>query len=467
MAKKNRKKDEQERELTRKEQHMKAADRERNRRVMLGVGITLGLVLLVLLFGILAEFVFKPNSAVASVGDEKIATKDFWKRTYYEQNQLENQYVQMQQLQQQFGGQDIFGAQLSQIQATLSSPFSLGVDVLDKMIEEKIVAREAAARGITVSDEEVDQAIREEIASAQGAVTEAQATSTAEAATVATATAESWTPTPTATIDASGTITATATAFPTPEPQPTRPLLTEELYQEGVTNLNENLQQFNGMALADYRDIVKARLLSNKLSEVIGEEEVETTETQVHARHILLREITPPEPTAVPEGQPEPEPTATPTEVPEGAPTPVPTPAPRTLDEARALAEELRQRILDGEDFATLAAEYSDDLGSGQNGGDLDWFGLGAMVAPFEEAAFALAPGEISEPVETQFGYHLIEVLEKDDARPKDEATLDQERNQAYFDWLQAQLLATDITREDLASRLPSGLDVNPLLLGN
>ena len=223
-----------------------------------------------------------------------------------------------------------------------------------------------------------------------------------------------------------------------------------------------------GMALADYRDIVKARLLSNKLSEVIGEEEVETTETQVHARHILLREITPtPEPTAVPEGQPEPEPTATPTEVPEGAPTPVPTPAPRTLDEARALAEELRQRILDGEDFATLAAEYSDDLGSGQNGGDLDWFGLGAMVAPFEEAAFALAPGEISEPVETQFGYHLIEVLEKDDARPKDEATLDQERNQAYFDWLQAQLLATDITREDLASRLPSGLDVNTLLLGN
>ena len=79
------------------------------------------------------------------------------------------------------------------------------------------------------------------------------------------------------------------------------------------------------------------------------------------------------------------------------------------------------------------------------------------MVDAFEEAAFGLAVGEISQPVETQFGYHIIEVVERDDARPKDESTLEGERQQAFRDWLTAQIVATDIERpDDLASKLPS-----------
>ena len=131
----------------------------------------------------------------------------------------------------------------------------------------------------------------------------------------------------------------------------------------------------------------------------------------------------------------------------------------RTRAATLALAEELRQRILDGEDFAELAQEYSDDPGSGVNGGDLGWFGHGAMVPSFEETAFALAVGEVSEPVESQFGWHLIEVTERDDARPKDEATLDQEKSQAFQIWLQAQVLAYNVERTaDLSSRLPGGV---------
>ena len=90
----------------------------------------------------------------------------------------------------------------------------------------------------------------------------------------------------------------------------------------------------------------------------------------------------------------------------------------------------------------------------------MGWFGRGMMVAPFEEAAFSLPIGEISEPIQSNFGYHIIEVLERDDARPKDEATLDQEKAVAYDDWLRAQISATPVERpSDLMSMLPRGLE--------
>ena len=127
--------------------------------------------------------------------------------------------------------------------------------------------------------------------------------------------------------------------------------------------------------------------------------------------------------------------------------------------EALALAIELRERILAGEDFAALAAAYSDDSGSAANGGDLGWFGRGAMVAPFEEAAFSLPLGEVSEPIKTDFGYHLIEVIERDEARAKDAATLEQEQTQAFQLWLTEQLASDQIERAgDLTALLPPGL---------
>lgn len=73
-------------------------------------------------------------------------------------------------------------------------------------------------------------------------------------------------------------------------------------------------------------------------------------------------------------------------------------------------ATKLRQEIVDGKiDFATAAKEYS-KCPSGQNGGDLGFFGKGVMVPEFETAAFSLKVGEVSQPVQTQFGWHLIEV---------------------------------------------------------
>ncbi|OAI00323.1 molecular chaperone SurA [Methylomonas methanica] len=79
--------------------------------------------------------------------------------------------------------------------------------------------------------------------------------------------------------------------------------------------------------------------------------------------------------------------------------------------EAQKRLVALRERINDGDDFANLARAHSDDKGSAINGGSLDWVGPGALVPPFEEAMNKLAINEISQPVQTQFGWHMIQVL--------------------------------------------------------
>jgi peptidyl-prolyl cis-trans isomerase C len=79
----------------------------------------------------------------------------------------------------------------------------------------------------------------------------------------------------------------------------------------------------------------------------------------------------------------------------------------------KAKAEGILAKIQGGADFAQMAKDNSEDTGSGANGGDLSWFGHGAMVAPFDSAAFALEPGQVSGLVETQFGFHIIKALER------------------------------------------------------
>lgn len=80
------------------------------------------------------------------------------------------------------------------------------------------------------------------------------------------------------------------------------------------------------------------------------------------------------------------------------------------VDSARARAEGLLERITAGEDFAELAREFSGDPGSAALGGDLGWFRRGRMVREFEEAAFSLADGQVSNVVQSDFGFHIIKV---------------------------------------------------------
>ena len=84
----------------------------------------------------------------------------------------------------------------------------------------------------------------------------------------------------------------------------------------------------------------------------------------------------------------------------------------RSKDQARALAEEVLVRARKGDDFARLAVEYSDEPGAGNRGGALGRFSRGQMVPQFEAVAFKLKVGEISDIVETGFGFHIIQRTE-------------------------------------------------------
>ena len=135
---------------------------------------------------------------------------------------------------------------------------------------------------------------------------------------------------------------------------------------------------------------------------------------------------------------PQPEPVASQPEAAAPAPTPAPTPAPapeqsiaashvliqykgsmraaptitRSKDEAKKLATDVMNKAKKGQDFAALAKQYSDEPGAKDRAGALGKFTKGQMVKPFADAAFALKPGEISDVVETDFGFHVIKRTE-------------------------------------------------------
>ena len=119
-----------------------------------------------------------------------------------------------------------------------------------------------------------------------------------------------------------------------------------------------------------------------------------------------------------------------------------------TEEEAKAIKTELDG----GADFAEIAKTKSTDTGSGANGGDLGWFGVGAMVKPFEDAVIAAKVGEVTAPVQSDFGWHLIKVVETriaaapplDDLRDELAAEIEQKAIEAHLNTLTT---AATITR--------------------
>jgi parvulin-like peptidyl-prolyl isomerase len=119
-----------------------------------------------------------------------------------------------------------------------------------------------------------------------------------------------------------------------------------------------------------------------------------------------------------------------------------------TEEEALAKAQEIRKKLLAGGDFAAIAKAESDDTSNSEKGGSLGVFGHGRMVAAFDQAAFSLPVGQLSEPVKTQFGYHLIKVEAHvtksfEDAKPDIEKRIKPQMTRDALDKIKKQLPVT------------------------
>lgn len=140
---------------------------------------------------------------------------------------------------------------------------------------------------------------------------------------------------------------------------------------------------------------------------------------------------------------------------------------PKTLtkDEARKKTQDLLDRARKGEDFAKLATENSDDPGSKDKGGEYDFFGHGKMVPEFEKAAFALKPGEISDLVETQHGFHIIKLEERRAAASPD---ADEKVRQQIVEKLKQEKIEARIAEIAAASEVvvPEDFDTTPKVAG-
>lgn len=440
--------------LTRK--HVARLERERRQSnfirwgaIILAVIVVVGVVIAMFVDGTLAlgnfnvDYLLR-NRTVVQLEDEEANMYDFQLNVRLQRQGLLNQYFTYYQYAQ--FGLDVT-AQLEQIQYQLSEENSeiLGQQVVDSLVNELLVRREAKKLGITVSEEEIDARIREifgyfpdgtptptltpteivfptlsekqlEIVTLtptitntpEGTLTEtptptitntftpdpSTATPTPEVPLTPTQTLSptpSETPSPTVTLTSTPTLTFTPGPTFTPSATPTPYTLEgfEKAFSESMGSYAEVLN----VSEADYRKLVEVELLRKKVFEALTAD-MKPVEEQVWARHILVAD--------------------------------------------EQTAQELRDRIENGEDWATLAAEFSTDTSNKDQGGDLGWFGRGVMVTEFETAAFAVAPGQISRPVQTQFGWHLIQVIGHEE-RPITADAFEQKKQTYFDDWLDAE----------------------------
>lgn len=386
-----------------------------------------------LAYGYLKLNVLQLREPVAEVNGVRITTGEWQERVKFQRIQLLNLYNQYSFYQQNFGID--YSQQTQQISTTLQSPDTVGQQALDYMIDEVLISQEAARRGITVSDADVETSIQGALrffpnGTPTPTITPTEfsyPTLTGQQLTLYPATA---TPTvtltatlePTATPDLSATPAPTSTIAPaTPTFVPVSPTATATPYtldgfKKDYETMLKNYQTYN-ISEKTVRAVYRADLLRQKLLDDISKD-TPRTEEQVWARHILVE----------------------------------------TEAEAKTIYNFLKQ----GSDFAAFAKSSSKDTGSAVNGGDLGWFGRGQMVSEFETAAFSLKVGEISEPVKTQFGYHIIQVLGHQNL-PLSDSQYQQKKGTEFTNWLTNARSQATIQKYDIwKQRVPAEPTLQP-----
>jgi peptidyl-prolyl cis-trans isomerase D len=327
---------------------------------------------------------------VAVIGDVEINQDQLFTQIRYTRFQLIANFRQYKQAQKIYGNYPGLDQALQQIQIRLEDSPTLGQSVLEDMVNEVLVRQEAAKMGIKVSAEEVETAFEEAFHYyAKG--TPSPVSTYAPVATLTLSSLQA-----TLQVKPAGVGTPFQPAAPTASPTPALvvPVMTPTPYtfQAYQNVLKTQVASFSSINFseADMRKLVESKLLRKKMmAKVLAGQKAESD--QVWARHILLKD--------------------------------------------EATAADVTQRLRNGENWYNLASNYSIDKGTKDQGGDLGWFGKGKMVVEFENAAFALNVGEMSGPVKSQFGYHIIQILGHE-KRPLPAADMDQFFYEQFQNWV-------------------------------
>ena len=203
------------------------------------------------------------------------------------------------------------------------------------------------------------------------------------------------------------TATVTITVTPTPTAAP----MTREQFVERSSAWFEFMQEGSAYSEQDLRRLFEGNLYREKVEEAL-KAEVPTTGEQIHVRHILL--------------------------------------------EAQEEADDVLARLGRGEGFEELVAELSTDETNKDSGADLGWIPRGRMVPEFDEAAFALKPGQFSGVVETQFGFHVIRVDERDANRELGPRDLAEVQRRAIDEWFAERRSSHDVVRQWDSTMVPT-----------
>lgn len=344
-------------------------EQEHQRWLYIAVGALVAIVVAIFAGGIFYDNVVRANEVVAQVGPDSVTAAQLLDEVRPAARSIDQQAKSL-------GSSAQVSSYVDQQKRTLPD------QTINDVIDQHLIAQEAARRGMSVSRTELDDKERQTVADFNAAVN------------------PSPTPEPSVTAEGAAGTDATPVASPTdatsgtPTPNPT-------LDTTGYAPALQQLLDRNGLTEPQFRDKLEQNILRDKLTTAIGGEQVPSTQEQVHARHILVA----------------------------------------TQDQADAILAQLQG----GADFASLAQQFSTDPGSKDKGGDLGWFARGVMNKPFEDAAFALNPGDLSGVVQSPNGFHIIQLLEKDPNRPVPETQLTTQRQKAFTDWLTSRRSSEDV----------------------
>ena len=415
-------------ELSKKHLAHSERTQKQQRLIIIGISIIVGLVILVLAYGILDQTVLHAQQPVAKVGNIKISGEKFRNQTQLariENVQQFNYDQTLLQFGQQLGNFDLYLQayyDMQKIQSQMSDANTFASSYLDAMVDDILISQQASKLDpvISVSDAEVDESIQKLFGYYPNGTPTRSPTETVWVTPTYSRTqlailGPTKTPTVEPTLDATALPTAAPTTISTsalsitatpavtlgPESSPTA--YTFEGYRKNLDDYVKSLKTYN-VTEGDLRDYWKAQLLRQKVFDSITSG-VSNEAEQVWARHILVA--------------------------------------------SEEEAKKVLARIKAGEDWSTIASEVSIDTATKSTGGDLSWFPKGVMVKEFEDAAFSMKVGEISQPIKTTMGYHIIEVLGHEN-RPLSARYLSAAKQQVYSDWITKLRAETTITKNDI-----------------